>query len=401
MSTVASPSPGGTTIESIVDRGTHGVHKRGIFTPELLDQCIGCGFCLPVCPTYAETGIERFSPRGRISLMRALEAGTLDADDPTLFEQSSACLGCRACEPVCPAGVQYGQLLEEWRDHQWRGRHRPLIARGLMLLVRWALPLRLQGLVRRYAKSPRRGALDPHSGEAIPQPGVSEIAAPPEPASLMLGCVERGLYPSVSRSATQLCSELQVPANQGCCGALHAHNGDKHTGERMAEELGRRLPGAIVTTAGGCAAHLAEVLGRDRVKEFSQYLVETGRRSIGELRVGDRRARVTLQDSCHLRVGLGVTQAPRELLAQVADFVELPESASCCGAAGSYSLLERARSRRIRDARIEAIERLGVDLVVWSARAASVNWRPGYAKPAPRCEPFTLPISSPPPKPTS
>lgn len=362
MSTVTSPPPGGTDIVSIVDRGTHGVHKRGIFTPELLDQCIGCGFCLPVCPTYAETGIERFSPRGRISLMRALEAGTLDADDPTLFEQSSACLGCRACEPVCPAGVQYGQLLEEWRDHQWRGRHRPLIARGLMLLVRWALPLRLQGLVRRYAKSTRSadGRSRSGSGEAARAGSASQTP----PASLMLGCVERGLYPSVSRSATQLCSELQVPANQGCCGALHAHNGEKHTGERMAEELGRRLPGTIVTTAGGCAGHLAGVLGRDRVKEFSQYLVENGRQALGELRVGDRRARVTLQDSCHLRVGLGVTQAPRELLSQVADFVELPESASCCGAAGSYSLLERARSRRIRDARIEAIERLGVDLVV-------------------------------------
>ena len=100
--------------------------SRGIFAPELLDRCISCGFCLPACPTYALTGDEGSSPRGRITLMRALEYGRLDADDPRLREESSFCLGCRACEPVCPAGVQYGELLESWRDHQWRGRRRPV-----------------------------------------------------------------------------------------------------------------------------------------------------------------------------------------------------------------------------------------------------------------------------------
>ena len=85
---------------------------RGIFPAELLDRCISCGFCLPACPTYALTKEEKSSPRGRIGLMRMLETGELDADDPTLQHESSFCLGCRACEPVCPAGVQYGQLLE-------------------------------------------------------------------------------------------------------------------------------------------------------------------------------------------------------------------------------------------------------------------------------------------------
>ena len=93
--------------------------RRGIFTPELLDRCISCGFCLPACPTYDLTAVETSSPRGRINLMRALEDGTLGDDDPTVAEESSFCLGCRACEPVCPAGVQYGALLEEWRDHLW------------------------------------------------------------------------------------------------------------------------------------------------------------------------------------------------------------------------------------------------------------------------------------------
>ena len=91
--------------------------SAGLFTPELLERCISCGFCLPACPTYRLTGSEPSSPRGRINLMRAVEEGRLSVDDPGFVEESSFCLGCRACEPVCPAGVRYGELLEEWRGH--------------------------------------------------------------------------------------------------------------------------------------------------------------------------------------------------------------------------------------------------------------------------------------------
>ncbi|SFJ88271.1 glycolate oxidase iron-sulfur subunit [Amycolatopsis sacchari] len=311
-----------------------------IFDDELLERCISCGFCLPACPTYALTGEEASSPRGRITLMRALETGQLEPDDPTLVEQSSFCLGCRACEPVCPAGVQYGNLLEQWRDHQWRGRDRPWLARVLMAVVARRWLLRLQGLVRRHARA--RGRAE----------------------SLMLGCVERGLYPAVSRAALRIAPDLNVPANQGCCGALHAHNGESGRGAELARELGKRLPGTIVTTAGGCAAHLTAHLGRDRVKEFSEWLVERNAWPDGEVRVDGRRARVALQDSCHLRNGMGVTREPRELIKAVADYVELPNAGSCCGAAGTYSLLRPADSREVLAPKLAEIESAGVDYVV-------------------------------------
>ncbi|PWU50493.1 (Fe-S)-binding protein, partial [Micromonospora sp. S4605] len=125
-----------------------------VFDPGQLSRCISCGFCLPACPTYAMTGDEASSPRGRITLMRALQDGTLPPDDPTLAEQSSFCLGCRACEPVCPAGVQYGSLLEQWRVHQWRGRRRPPLARALTLIAGQRWLLRLLGLVRGAARGP-------------------------------------------------------------------------------------------------------------------------------------------------------------------------------------------------------------------------------------------------------
>ncbi|NJP50167.1 (Fe-S)-binding protein [Streptomyces sp. SBST2-5] len=325
---------------------------RGIFDKDLLDRCISCGFCLPACPTYALTGEETSSPRGRITLMRALETGRLDEDDPTLAEESSFCLGCRACETVCPAGVEYGLLLEQWRDHQWRGRHRPWLARLLMALVSRPWLLRLQGLVRRHARGGGSPAAKPETGPAD------------QPVSLMLGCVERGLYPKVSRAVQQLCPEVTVPPGQGCCGALHAHNGDSRTGAELAEALGERLPGTVLTTAGGCAAHLAHHLGRDRVEELSEYLDRDGRRPTGQVTVDGRRARATLQDSCHLRNGLGVSRPPRDLIAEVADFVELPGADRCCGAAGTYSMLRPSDSRAVLDPKLEDLDRLDVDFIV-------------------------------------
>jgi glycolate oxidase iron-sulfur subunit len=332
--------------------------RRGIFTPELLDQCISCGFCLPVCPTYALTKEEPSSPRGRITLMRALESGRLDTDDPTLQEQSCFCLGCRACESVCPAGVQYGVLLEEWRDHQWHGRHRPLLARLIMLPARLAWPIRLAALVRRPAQTRRQV-------KSSTAPGSQPEAGGPW---LMLGCYERLLFPKVSRAGRRLRPELAAPADQGCCGAIHAHSGKKEIGEDMARRLGAQLPGRIVTTSGGCSAHLAHVLGRDRVREFSEYVEELwqaeGPPALRPLQVAGRPARVGLQDSCHLRNGLGVTAAPRELIARVAQYVEVPGAGDCCGAAGTYALVRPADSRRVLKRRLDAIEGAGLDFLV-------------------------------------
>ncbi|WP_211239558.1 (Fe-S)-binding protein [Jiangella gansuensis] len=335
-----------------VDEGDHGVHARGIFDAGLLDRCISCGFCLPVCPTYALEKDEQSSPRGRITLMRALEAGRLEPDDPTLQHEASFCLGCRACETVCPAGVEYGPMLEQWRDHQWRPGHGPAPARWL----RWGVArrglLRLAGLVRRAART-RRG------GRAV------DATTP----HVMLGCAERVLFPKVSRAAAALVDGADAPDAQGCCGALHAHNGDSEGGRALAERLGEDLPGTIVTTSGGCAAHMSDVLGRDRVVEISDYLVRTGWTPGAKLmtRGADGRPRpirVTLQDSCHLRNGLGVFAQPRVLLKQIADYVELPSAASCCGAAGSYSVLRPRDSRRVLAPKLAEIEALDVDYVV-------------------------------------
>jgi glycolate oxidase iron-sulfur subunit len=318
----------------------HVPEPRGVFTPELLSRCISCGFCLPACPTYALTGVETSSPRGRINLMRALETGVLGDDDPTVSEEASFCLGCRACEPVCPAGVQYGELLEEWRDHLWTGRRRPLRVRPLLWAVDSPRRVRAMGIVRR------------HSGRGREAPGA---------VNLMLGCFERILYPRVSRDARKLAPELAAPAAQGCCGALHAHNGELERGKDLARALGEALPGTIVTTSGGCGAHLAGVLGTDRVKEFSQWLL--ARDGSPAAKPADGQRRIGLQDSCHLRNGLGVWREPRELIASVGEYVELPSAAACCGAAGSYAIVRPEDSARVLDQHLDEIADADLDMI--------------------------------------
>lgn len=325
---------------------------RGIFDQDLLSACISCGFCLPVCPTYEMTKDERSSPRGRITLMRALETGRLDQDDPTLQEQASFCLGCRACETVCPAGVQYGALLEQWRDHQWRGNHAPPVVRALRAGMRATPLIEVAGRVR--------GAARPTG------PARDDVRA-----HLMLGCAERALFPQLSRAVLALLpGVVDVPSGQGCCGAMHAHNGASGTAHEMAEGLGRVMPGVILTTAGGCGSHIANVLGRERVRELSEFLLQFWGEhpemlpDLRPLTIDGRPVRAALQDSCHLRNGLHVTAEPRELIARVADYVELPSAGTCCGAAGTYSLVRPEDSQRVLDRHLDEIESADLDYLI-------------------------------------
>lgn len=270
--------------------------------------------------------------------MRAVQDGRMQKE--SLLAESSFCLGCRACEPVCPAGVEYGVLLEEMREMVWQGKDRPLIVRGLLALVKTQRRVRLMGV---FSPTGRKRNAD-------------------EDLHLMLGCFERRLFPKVSRVLSRIAPEVSISKNQGCCGALHAHNGELKMGTEMAEQLGRDLNGIILTTAGGCAAHLTSVLGRERVREFSEWwfsktveLLPIERNGV-PLRIG-------FQDSCHLRNGLGVFKEPRAILKQIGNYIEIPNANGCCGAAGSYSLLQRKNSRRVLEPKIEAIRELKLDYI--------------------------------------
>jgi len=270
--------------------------------------------------------------------MRALQDGRLPFADAGAQAQASFCLGCRACEPVCPAGVEYGVLLEEWRDITWRGRKRPLIIKALFQMVNAPWRVNLMSALSPIARN-RRASTDVH---------------------LALGCFERRLFPKVSKAVARLAPEVSIDRSQGCCGALHAHNGDLEGGNELAKQLGEKLPGTILSTAGGCAAHLSSVLGKDRVQEFSQWWEQ----SLSPIMKNGKPIRVGLQDSCHLRNGMGVFKEPRKILQQLGEYVEVPNAQGCCGAAGSYSLLRSRDSKRVIAPKVAAIKALELDFLV-------------------------------------
>jgi glycolate oxidase iron-sulfur subunit len=376
---------------------------RGLFPDDLLRTCISCGFCLSACPTYQDTRNEASSPRGRINLMRALEAGTLGEDD--VREELSFCLGCRACEPVCPAGVRYGTLLEHGRDAVGPARDPKL--RGLLLAVGTPRRTRLVGRMMRSGQLLGLHRIAPSRALRAAGRAAPMVAAPAdwrlrrtvgaddgEPAALFLGCVGHLMF---SHAAHAACATLATggyrvttPPEQGCCGALHAHNGDLAGARRLADWTVRSFAGSegpIVTTAGGCGAFMADygtLLGTPegadfgvRVRDYSTLLAG---RALPALHGAPMR--VAYQDSCHLRNGQKVTLEPRALLASLPglEVVDLPSAGRCCGAAGTYALMRPDDSLRFLDAKLGEIAEAGVDAIVSGNPGCLLQFRQGVQR---------------------
>jgi glycolate oxidase iron-sulfur subunit len=298
--------------------------------PKLL-ACVHCGLCLEACPTYVHTSDENDSPRGRIYLMRAVEEGRLALASNTFTRHIDRCLGCRACESACPAGVEYGQLLEAARaDIADAGRKKGWTSRLLRLVLRqvWLKPTRLRlafNIARAFRDSrlprlllrtklskllPSRAefalalldssspapllAASRDSGGANVESVESTVARADAPSAatenapsaatgnvalLFEGCVTEGLFARVNRATARVLEAngcaTRRPGGQVCCGALHAHAGDMEGARMLArqnvEAFETEGSAPVVTNAGGCGAMLAayaHLLSRD--EKFSE-----------------------------------------------------------------------------------------------------------------------------------
>jgi glycolate oxidase iron-sulfur subunit len=376
---------------------------RGLFPDDLLRTCISCGFCLSACPTYQDTRNESSSPRGRINLMRALEAGTLGEDD--VREEFSFCLGCRACEPVCPAGVRYGALLEHARDAVGPARDPKL--RGLLIAVGTQRRTRLVGRIMRLGQLLGLHRIAPSKALRATGKAAPLVASPAalrvrhevgpedgEPAALFLGCVGHLMFSGVAHAACGTLAEagycVTTPGEQGCCGALHAHNGDLDGARGLADWTVRTFAGAkgpIVTTAGGCGAFMADygmLLGTPEAEDFGSRVRDYSTLLAGRdlPAVHDAPIRVAYQDSCHLRNGQKVVTEPRALLASLpgVELVDLPSAARCCGAAGTYALMRPDDSMRFLDVKLDEIKGAGVDVIVSGNPGCLLQFRQGVQR---------------------
>ena len=366
---------------------------------EIINDCVRCGFCLTACPTYVETRVETSSPRGRIQLMKAVSDGRLDITSPGFVGQMYQCLGCIACEAVCPSGVRYSQLIETARTQVERHIRRPPLQRlirkatfeGLFADMRL---FRLNaGLFRLYQRSGaqwlvrRSGVLKPFgleqteeylpriSGRFFVPRGQVYPAIGPRRArvALFAGCVMSTAFARVDRATARVLArngcEVVVPPAQGCCAALHVHGGDLASGrplmKRNIEAFERSGAEAIIINAAGCGSTLKEYghhLHDDpewadraaafaaKVKDVSEFLAGVG--LVGEL--GEIKARVTYQDACHLAHAQRITKQPRQLLGAIPglQLVEMTESALCCGSAGVYNITNPEMSSRLMERKV-------------------------------------------------
>jgi len=372
---------------------------RGGF--EGLDACVHCGFCLQACPTFLATGDESDSPRGRIELMRGLERGDITATDPALFYHLDRCLGCRACEPVCPSGVQYGHGLEAARSRITAARGVPPLARltlwalttpGVSAAAYWfARVLRATGLPRLFAGWGRFGfamgmlaATKPMRNAKVGMrnrnAGVNSAFRIPNSALLFRGCVMQGLFSHVHEATVRTLSvngyETREVSGQGCCGALHAHAGLVDEARALARVNVEAFGGGeepIVVNSAGCGALMKEygrLLGDERGERFGGRV-----RDVTELLAGDGMKgpvagapldlHVAYDPPCHLLHAQGVAVQPLKLFAAIPllELVPVPGAAECCGSAGLFTLLEPEMSRAVLGAKLERLREAAPQVV--------------------------------------
>ena len=388
-------------------------HLKGL-DYSVVQQCMHCGLCLPTCPTYDATKIERHSPRGRIALMRAIADDRLDVTR-TFADEMYFCLGCLACMTACPAGVNYAELFEHARAEAESSGVLKSPKRNLIraFAIRWLFMdlshLRFVGRILRIYQQLGLQALVRGSGvlKLLPkrlqelegitpdiQPKFSaELIAPVTPVvgrkryrvAMLIGCAQDLIFSNINFDTVEVLArngcEVITPPKQLCCGSLHAHNGEWEMAQQLARKQLEQFPpdqfDAIITNAGGCGSHLKhyrklladDPAYRDRaalwdkkVKDIHEWLVEIGVQrptKPGPVQV------VTYHESCHLAHGQKITAQPRQLLGLIPNLtlVELPESLWCCGSAGIYNIIQPEMAGQLLDRKLKHIQSTGASIV--------------------------------------
>jgi glycolate oxidase iron-sulfur subunit len=374
-----------------------------------------CGLCLPTCPTYDATKLERHSPRGRISLMRAIADGRLDTTE-TFGDEMYFCLGCLACMTACPAGVNYAELFEHARAEVEEKRlldspKRKLIrwftvkwlfmdlSRLLLLgrAIRLYQQLGLQALIRGSGVlklMPKRLQELEAMTPTIPPQFSADTIAPVTPAvgvrkyrvAMLTGCAQDLIFSEVNRDTVEVLAhngcEVFTPPDQQCCGSLHAHNGELGLAAELARKNIDQFPpeqfDAIISNAGGCGSHLkhyrklladdpryrerAELWDR-KLKDVHEFLAGIGLKS--PARESQPAMTVTYHESCHLSHGQKVVLQPRQILQLIPNLklVELPEANWCCGSAGIYNLVQPEMANQLLDRKLKHIRSTGASVV--------------------------------------
>jgi glycolate oxidase iron-sulfur subunit len=301
-------------------------------------------------------------------------------NDPALTDHIDACVGCRACETACPSRVEYGALLELARANIEKSRHskgRKLLLKSVtnpgrlktQLALSKLLPgSRVPGFVSHMVTDEKPEANRPQVHKAGSWPPLDESVLPPVQGevSWLIGCAMGVLFPRVHEATRRLLRRIGLTTKdvEGCCGALHAHNGFASEAASMAEGIIARSVGrSVITNSAGCGSYLKEHTGA-HIEDISELLVRCG--LIAQLARAKCSAKVTYHDACHLAHGQKLTKPPRELIRAIPglSYVELQEADLCCGSGGIYNLTEPQLARQLLERKWSNVAATGADIVV-------------------------------------
>ncbi|MGB0033983.1 MAG: (Fe-S)-binding protein [Candidatus Acidiferrales bacterium] len=390
-------------------------------------HCIHCGLCLNQCPTYRLWGREADSPRGRIRQMLLVDQGRLELGE-TFVTHIDRCLDCRACETACPAGVEYGKLVEMARAQIEQKYKRPFLSRTLRNLVyRRLLPyprriaaaarvmriyegsgmraiargigiLSLLGLQERERLMPKMDSkfFFTELGKTFPAQGARRARV-----AFFAGCVAQVMFAELNRATIRVLQangcEVVVPRGQVCCGALAAHAGVRDVARDLAQTnmdafLSEEFD-AILTNSAGCGSTLKEYTHlfptedrshgqakkfEGKMKDVAEFLADLGLSAA----LKQTPLRVTYQDSCHLAHGQKVREAPRKLIRAVpgVELVEMPLSDICCGAAGVYNVTQTEASLELLERKMDSVAHTKSQAIVTANPGCMIQLRAGAAR---------------------
>jgi glycolate oxidase iron-sulfur subunit len=378
---------------------------------DFLSQCIHCGMCLSVCPTYDLTKLERSSPRGRIRMIKSVASGEMETTDIFSYEMGF-CLDCQACETACPAGVKYGSMVEAARvevDTSGSGSFwgRKLKKFSLNLLTS---PVRLKaaakllyyyqhsfqrilhssGLLKRI--SPKLEELDklaPPVSEVFSDKLIPEIVSPDveikHKTAFLSGCLMNVMFADINLDTIEVLKKtgckVYTPADQVCCGSMHAHNGDFKTARKLAirnlDIFSKYNFDYMITNSAGCSAFMkeyADIFKDDpdyaakaaefsaKVKDITEFIAVIRE----ELVFNYLDEHITYHDACHHVHTQKIFNQPREIIAAIPGlkYSPLNESTWCCGSAGTYNILQYETSMQILKRKMENIRNTGADIVL-------------------------------------
>lgn len=386
-------------------------------------DCVQCGYCLPVCPTYIAFKKEKHSPRGRINLVKMAVEKKISIDD--MEEGIDLCLGCRACETVCPTNVRYGDILMSAVEVLKENKNMDVVEKGtrisafkvalknkraLRLINKGMYAYQISGMKNIVEKTDllkpaeKIDQLNRAMPDVILSKRITRNINPFRKKNISVGffqgCIMDSFFAKINNMAIQIMKENNVQVTnidgQTCCGALQHHSGE--TGQTL--ELAMKNIEAyekydfdyIVNTIGGCGATLKEydklfapgTEWHNRAKKFTKKV-----RDISQIMtmmdiefIHDINRNAVYQPSCHLENVQQVFEDPIKLIHQVPglNYIEMNEKSLCCGSAGIYNIIHFDESMQILDMKMENVKQSRPDLIITSNPGCHIQMKLGVER---------------------